>query len=103
MFADFRVENIEAEGPSMYTQQRRVMRKERRVNRRKADGTRNQDCMLSGGNPKLITDYHGSDAEYLKVQALQLLLRHQVAAIRKLWSLPDIYEVGTVVLVRSRN
>lgn len=39
-------------------------------------------------------DYHGADAEYLKVQAMQLLLRCQVLAIRQLWSLPETFEVN---------
>ncbi|WVF72046.1 hypothetical protein IAT40_006858 [Kwoniella sp. CBS 6097] len=37
--------------------------------------------------------YHGFEAEYLRIQALQLLLRLQIQALSKLWSLPDIYEV----------
>ena len=39
-------------------------------------------------------DYEGDDAEYLRLQALQLLLRMQVLAIRKLWDLPEVYEVS---------
>lgn len=39
-------------------------------------------------------DYEGEDAEYLRLQALQLLLRTQVQAIRKLWDLPEVYEVS---------
>jgi RNA polymerase I-specific transcription initiation factor RRN7 len=39
-------------------------------------------------------DYEGDDAEYLRLQALQLLLRMQVLAIRKLWNLPEVYEVS---------
>lgn len=39
-------------------------------------------------------DYHGPDAEYVKLQALQLLLRLQIQALSKLWSLPDTFEVS---------
>lgn len=39
------------------------------------------------------SDYHGDDAEYLRLQALQLLLRYQFQALRKLWDLPDVFEV----------
>jgi hypothetical protein len=38
-------------------------------------------------------DFHGQDAEYLKLQAFQHLLRLQVQALSKLWSLPDVFEV----------
>ena len=39
------------------------------------------------------SDFHGQDAEYLKLQAFQHLLRLQVQALSKLWSLPDVFEV----------
>lgn len=38
-------------------------------------------------------DFHGQDAEYLKLQAFQHLLRLQVQALSRLWSLPDVFEV----------
>ena len=42
----------------------------------------------------LAVDYRGNDAEYLKLEAMQLLLRAQVQALQKIWSLPDAFEVS---------
>ena len=42
------------------------------------------------------TVYHGEEAEWLRLQALQLMLRLQVAEIRRLWDLPEVLEVCLV-------
>lgn len=47
--------------------------------------------------------YQGNDAEWLKLQALQHLLRLQVQALSKLWNLPEMYEVGQDVFSVSRE
>jgi hypothetical protein len=46
------------------------------------------------GLTKGCTDYHGAEAEYLKLQAFQLMLRLQVQELRALWGLPDAFEVS---------
>lgn len=38
--------------------------------------------------------YHGEEAEWLKHQALQLMLRLQVKELRQLWALPEVFEVS---------
>lgn len=45
--------------------------------------------------------FHGSQAEILKLQAFQLLLRHQVHSLGKLWNLPDTFEVSIKVINHS--
>lgn len=40
--------------------------------------------------------YHGEEAEWLRLQALQLMLRLQVSEIRRLWDIPEILEVSLV-------
>lgn len=47
--------------------------------------------------------FHGSQAEILKLQAFQLLLRHQVHALKKLWNLPDAFEVSIMVTGHSNS
>jgi RNA polymerase I-specific transcription initiation factor RRN7 len=44
----------------------------------------------SKANPKL---YHGDSARFHYFQCLQLLLRKQVAALTRLWRVPDVFEV----------
>lgn len=96
---DFRIENNEADGPSQHHQQRRKV-----VNtKKKRDGPRhgpNKDCRCSSVLWAIdhcvwsdTSDYFGDDAEYLRLQALQVLLRTQVRAVKKLWDLPDVFEV----------
>ena len=46
----------------------------------------------------LILVYHGNDAEWVKSQAMQLLLRLQVQALSKLWNLPPAFEVSHFTL-----
>lgn len=41
-----------------------------------------------------MADLHGSEAEWLKVQAMQLLLRYQTQELKKLSELPDVFEVS---------
>ncbi|OCF36467.1 hypothetical protein I316_01716 [Kwoniella heveanensis BCC8398] len=62
------------------------------IKRRKGTGgpRRNKRKEEGRANPEY---YHGFEAEYLRIQALQLLLRLQVQALSRLWSLPGIYEV----------
>jgi RNA polymerase I-specific transcription initiation factor RRN7 len=38
--------------------------------------------------------YHGEEGEWLKLQALQLMLRLQVHKIREIWQLPEVFEVS---------
>lgn len=45
--------------------------------------------------------YHGADAEWLKVQGFQLMLRAQVQALSQLWSLPDVFEARDTMTVSS--
>ncbi|WVQ98863.1 hypothetical protein IAU59_005994 [Kwoniella sp. CBS 9459] len=61
------------------------------IKRRKGTGgpRRNKRKEEGRANPEF---YHGFEAEYLRIQALQLLLRLQLQALSKLWSLPDVYE-----------
>lgn len=38
--------------------------------------------------------YHGEEGEWLKLQALQLMLRLQVQRMREIWQLPEVFEVS---------
>jgi len=40
--------------------------------------------------------YHGEEGEWLKLQALQLMLRLQVQKIKEIWLLPDVFEVSSM-------
>lgn len=51
----------------------------------------------------MVTVFHGPQAEILKLQAFQLLLRHQVHALRKLWNLPDAFEVCIMIPSHSSS
>ena len=42
----------------------------------------------------LMLVYHGEEGEWLKLQALQLMLRLQVQKMREIWQLPDVFEVS---------
>lgn len=90
-----------------YALQKRRMKKAPRRNRRRELGTSNLECESlaldreraagSGcgrGDADAEADYHGDEAEWLKMETIQLALRYQVQALRKLWSLPDVYEVS---------
>ncbi|TXT13025.1 hypothetical protein VHUM_01426 [Vanrija humicola] len=77
---DVRSENLVAE-PSGYAMQKRRMKTGPRVNKRKMEGKRDKNYV------------HGVEAESLRIQGLQLLLRHQVAALRQLWALPEAFEL----------
>lgn len=44
--------------------------------------------------PLIRAVYHGEEAEWLKLQALQLMLRFQVKELRQIWGLPEVLEVG---------
>ncbi|ORX40017.1 hypothetical protein BD324DRAFT_615952 [Kockovaella imperatae] len=79
VFQDFRSENLVVES-SAYALQRRSLKKGPRRNKRREKGDVNRKY------------YWGDDAEYLKIQALQLLLRLQVQALKPMWSLPDAFE-----------
>ncbi|RXK35145.1 hypothetical protein M231_07593 [Tremella mesenterica] len=79
VYQDFRSENLVTEA-TPHALQRRRERKGPRINKRKEHGAANVDY------------YHGDDAEYLRIQAVQLLLRHQVIALRESWDLPDLFE-----------
>lgn len=61
-------------------QKRRILKGRERINKRKVYGVANK------------TVYRGRAAEWLRVQGLQLLLRHQVAALRTLWAIPETLE-----------
>ncbi|WWC89856.1 uncharacterized protein L201_004784 [Kwoniella dendrophila CBS 6074] len=75
------VNDMEIGGPRHQLTRRKVANKGERRNKRREEGR---------ANPLF---YHGLEAEYLRVQALQLLLRLQVQALSKLWSLPDAFEI----------
>jgi hypothetical protein len=83
------------------------MKKAPKRNRRRELGTSNLECKSPAvdsdwaaedgcgcGIADAEADYHGEEAEWLKMEAIQLALRYQVQALRKLWSLPDVYEVS---------
>ncbi|WVO21859.1 uncharacterized protein IAS62_003179 [Cryptococcus decagattii] len=78
---DFRSELHVVDGAVNYALTRRRLAKAPRYNKRKMEGRKNQEF------------FHGPQAEILKLQAFQLLLRHQVHALRKLWNLPDAFEM----------
>ncbi|OXG53108.1 RNA polymerase I-specific transcription initiation factor RRN7 [Cryptococcus neoformans] len=78
---DFRSELHVVDGAVNYALTRRRLAKAPRYNKRKMEGRRNQEF------------FHGSQAEILKLQAFQLLLRHQVHSLGKLWNLPDTFEM----------
>ncbi|BEI83928.1 hypothetical protein CcaverHIS002_0405320 [Cutaneotrichosporon cavernicola] len=61
-------------------QKRRILKGRERGDKRKLFGRADK------------TVYRGRKAEWLRVQGLQLLLRHQVAALQKLWAIPDALE-----------
>ena len=42
----------------------------------------------------LMIVYHGEEGEWLKLQALQLMLRLQVQKMREIWQLPEVFEVS---------
>lgn len=42
----------------------------------------------------LMVVYHGEEGEWLKLQALQLMLRLQVQKMREIWQLPEVFEVN---------
>ncbi|WWD01218.1 hypothetical protein V866_008159 [Kwoniella sp. B9012] len=75
------VHDMEIGGPRHQLTRRKIGTRGTRRNKRKEEGR---------ANPLF---YHGAEAEYLRIQALQLLLRLQVQAISKLWSLPDSFEM----------
>ncbi|WVO12723.1 hypothetical protein L204_100331 [Cryptococcus depauperatus] len=78
---DYRSELHVIDGGVNFALQRRRTTKGPRINKRKEEGRKNKEY------------FHGSEAEYLKLQAFQLLLRHQVHALMKLWSLPEVFEM----------
>ena len=84
--------------PSGHALQKRTIRKGPRRNRKKDEGAANRDCELPLPNALckayIVSVYHGDDAAYLRCQALQLLSRLQLQALKKLWSLPDAFEVS---------
>ncbi|WVQ77975.1 hypothetical protein IAT38_000056 [Cryptococcus sp. DSM 104549] len=77
---DYRSEALVIEGGVNYQVQKRRAAKKAKKDEKEKDRK----------NPEL---YHGEESEYLKHQALQLLLRLQVQALSKLWSLPEAYEL----------
>ncbi|KAL1412621.1 hypothetical protein Q8F55_000368 [Vanrija albida] len=77
---DVRAENLVAEMTGHALQKRR-MKTGPRINKRKMEGKRDKNYV------------HGVEAESLRIQGLQLLLRHQVAALRRLWALPEAFEL----------
>lgn len=40
------------------------------------------------------TDFYGDEKVYLRLELLQLLLRHQITALIEAWELPDFVEVS---------
>ncbi|WVR05321.1 hypothetical protein IAU60_002335 [Kwoniella sp. DSM 27419] len=79
---DYRSETMVTEptgGPSFHLVKRKTGRKEKGYTQREL-GRKNPDF------------YHGQEAEYLRMQGLQIMLRLQVQALSKLWSLPDTLE-----------
>ncbi|WWC60925.1 uncharacterized protein I303_103501 [Kwoniella dejecticola CBS 10117] len=73
--------DMEIGGPRHQLQRRKMGNRGPRRNKRREEGR---------ANPLF---YHGAEAEYLRIQALQILLRLQIQAISKLWSLPETYEM----------
>jgi len=47
--------------------------------------------------------YHGEEGEWLKLQALQLMLRLQVQKMREIWLLPDVFEVSLSIHSQGNN
>ncbi|KAK4685738.1 hypothetical protein P7C73_g4406, partial [Tremellales sp. Uapishka_1] len=80
IFKGYRSENLVSE-PTGHALQKRRLRRAPRRNKRKEEGRNNKDY------------YHGDEAEWLRIQAIQQLLRLQVQALSALWSLPDVYEI----------
>ncbi|KLT38666.1 hypothetical protein CC85DRAFT_331401 [Cutaneotrichosporon oleaginosum] len=76
-----RTETNEMTGPTAHAlQKRRMLKGGERINKRKVYGRADRGV------------YHGAQAEALRLQGLQVLLRHQVAAVRRLWGVPEALE-----------
>lgn len=43
-----------------------------------------------------ILEFRGPAKEYLKLELLQLLLRHQIKAVQEIWKLSSEIEVGSL-------
>ncbi|WWD16029.1 hypothetical protein CI109_100454 [Kwoniella shandongensis] len=78
---DFRSENHVVDGMPTHALTKRRLVRGPRHNKRKEEGR---------ANPEF---YHHEEAEYLRLQGLQILLRLQVQALSKLWSLPEAFEM----------
>ncbi|KAK8869704.1 hypothetical protein IAR55_000272 [Kwoniella newhampshirensis] len=78
---DFRSENHVVDGIPTHALTKRRLVKGPRQNKRKEEGR---------ANPEF---YHRDEAEYLRLQGLQILLRLQAQALSKLWALPDAFEM----------
>lgn len=78
LLQDYRSEVNDAETLGNFTMKKRTLKSNREKKGRP-----------SKADPKL---YHGNRARYHYFQCLQLLLRKQVAALVRLWALPDAFE-----------
>jgi hypothetical protein len=82
-----------------HTLQKRTFRKGERRNKRREEGRANaaRKFILSHiSEGELILVYHGEEGEWLKLQALQLMLRLQVQKMREIWQLPEVFEVRSI-------
>jgi RNA polymerase I-specific transcription initiation factor RRN7 len=79
-----------------HTLQKRTFRKGERRNKRREEGRANAARMFiyHQGVEVLMIVYHGEEGEWLKLQALQLMLRLQVQKMREIWQLPEVFEVS---------
>ncbi|WVQ71389.1 hypothetical protein IAR50_000923 [Cryptococcus sp. DSM 104548] len=78
---DYRSELLVIDGGVNFQLQRRRTAKGPRTNKRRTEGRKNKEL------------YHGNEAEYMKIQGLQLLMRHQTHTLSKLWQLPEAFEM----------
>ena len=80
-----------------HTLQKRTFRKGERRNKRREEGRANAACrpIFYHGVEVLMIVYHGEEGEWLKLQALQLMLRLQVQKMREIWQLPEVFEVSS--------
>ncbi|ODN89154.1 hypothetical protein L198_06473 [Cryptococcus wingfieldii CBS 7118] len=78
---DYRSELLVIDGGVNFQLQRRRTAKGPRTNKQRTEGRKNKEL------------YHGNEAEYMKIQGLQLLIRHQSYTLSKLWQLPEAFEM----------
>ncbi|KAJ9107464.1 hypothetical protein QFC21_000917 [Naganishia friedmannii] len=76
--------------PSQYALKKRTIRKNRQnMKQRRERGERDEN------------EFRGPAKEFLKLELLQLLLRHQIRAVQEIWKLSNEIEVGSLVSPRQ--